>query len=200
MARQETGRPSFRGKVPFEETGLPEYKFFIGPFKLVYNQGLFSAIREFDPDLVILQGIAGDLSNRRVISWARRKGKRIILWTCGWEPGLARGRLLALKNHFVSTYFRKAHIHLTYSNKASKYTEGMEFLLTGSPPVTMASNWMNCLQGSQRCRAVQGHYKRVWIGGEGHLPLCRGLIPEKKLDLLLDAFVILGRDIVKSGC
>lgn len=193
MSRKETGRPSFKGEAPFDEKGLPEHKFFIGPFKLVYNKGLYNEVKRYNPDLVILQGIAGDLSNRRVISWAKRKGKRIILWTCGWDPGLAKGKMLAFKNFFVGTYFRKANIHLTYSSKANKYTEGMgvapELITTCYNGIELDGMYAMEEDVAKKSADVIEKYglkDRVTFLYVG------GLIPEKKIDLLLDAFMELG--------
>ena len=189
VSSKEVGRPSFQGDVPFDEVGLEEHIYHLGPFKLVYNKGLFSEIKRFNPDLVILQGIAGDLSNRMVINWASRKGKRIILWTCGWEPGIAKGMALKFKNALVSTFFRKANIHLAYSTKASHYVQGM-----GVP----AANINVCYNGIETDPMVENEKqtreqaleikKKYELEGYTTFIFVGGLIQVKRVDLLLEAF------------
>jgi len=193
VAQKEDGRPSYKGETSFDEVGLPEEIRFIGPYKVVYNKGLFSEVKRFNPDLVILQAIGGDISSRRVISWARRKQKQVIMWTCGWEPGRAKGALLALKNYFVGTFFRKADIHLTYSTNAGKYAQNM-----GVP----ANRITTCYNGIELDEMFKMEEEvaeksnllidRYDLDGKVTFLYVGGLIPEKKIDLLLDAFTDLG--------
>ncbi len=192
ISASEDGRPNYRGETKFQNSGFSEHKYFIGPFKIVYNKGMYSEIRRYNPDLVILQGIAGDITNRLIVNWATRKKKKIILWTAGWDPGLAKGRLLSLKNHFVSTFFRKASIHLTYGTRASQYAESM-----GVP----SDNIKTCYNGIEidhliaeekqildKSKEVIERYKL-----ENHTTFLYvgGLIQEKRVDLLLTAFSVL---------
>lgn len=192
ISNSEDGRPNYRGKTKFQNSGFSEKKYFIGPFKIVYNKGMFSEIKRYNPDLVILQGIAGDITNRLIINWAYRKKKKIILWTAGWDPGLAKGRLLSLKNHFVSTFFRKANIHLTYGSKASDYVKSMGVL---SENITTCYNGIELdhliaeekqiLDESKQVTAkyeLDDHTTFLYVGG---------LIQEKRVDLLLSAFSVL---------
>jgi glycosyltransferase involved in cell wall biosynthesis len=123
--KQDDGKPGFLGPTTFNAQGYVLLKQRIGPYTLRYNKGLFRAIRQYMPDLVILQSISGNYSNRAIVNWAKRKGVKIIYWTCGYEPGLAKGFLLKLKYFFATPFFRKANFHLTYSTTASKYTEQM---------------------------------------------------------------------------
>lgn len=189
VSSKEEGRPNFKGETTFLNTGLKEHKYFVGPFKIVYNQGLLSEIRKFNPDLVILQGIAGDISNRMVINWASKRHKKIILWTCGWEPGLAKGSLLSFKNHLVSTFFKKADLHLTYSTKACGYAESM-----GVAPEKIST----CYNGIEIDHLLADEDKLLLESKElikkfelkEHITFLYvgGLIPEKRVDLLLEAF------------
>lgn len=189
VSSNENGRPNFQGKTNFQNQGFREYKFFIGPYTIVYNRGMYSEIRKYNPDLVILQGIAGDISNRRVASWARRNHKKIILWTCGWEPGIAKGKFLSFKNHFVSTYFKKADMHLTYSTKASRYTESM-----GVEPGNIRTSYNGIETDDLIIREADVILKSKEVKEKYELSnfitflYVGGLLPEKKVDLLLYAF------------
>jgi len=189
VARAEDGRPGFRGSTPFEESGFDEKKYRIGPFTIVHNKGLFTAVRAFDPDLVILQGITGDISNRRTINWARRANKKVIVWTCGWEPGLSKGILRKLKNGLVSTFFRKGDVHLTYSTTANKYVESM-----GVAPERIATCYNgieidHLLEREAEVREASVRIREQFdLDGNTTFLYVGGLIPEKRMDLLLEAF------------
>lgn len=189
VSRTEDGRPAFKGKVNFTNVGLKEYRFHIGPFKLVYNLGLYSSIKKFNPDLVILQAISGDISNRRVVSWAKRKGKKIILWTCGWEPGLAKGILLRFKNYLVSSFFRKADFHLTYSSAATRYALGMG---VNPAKITTCYNGIETDDLFKHEDEILEKAKQITekfdLNGFVTFLYVGGLIPEKKVDLLIQAY------------
>jgi len=190
----EDGRPAFKGDPGFENEGFREYLFRIGPFKIVYNLGLFSALKKFNPDLVILQGIAGDITNRRVVSLAKRKNRKIILWTCGWEPGKAKGILLSFKNYLVSAFFKKADFHLTYSTTASEYAKKMgvspdkiKTCYNGIEIDEMVKNEKSVVEKSKKIRKdyeLNGYVTFLYVGG---------LLPEKKVELLIDGFKQLHR-------
>jgi glycosyltransferase involved in cell wall biosynthesis len=185
----EDGRPAFRGDTNFENVGLKEYRFHIGPFRLIYNYGLISEIKKFNPDLVILQGIAGDITNRRLVNWAKRRKRKIILWTCGWDSGLAKGYLLKFKNYLVSVFFKKADMHLTYSTKANKYTERMG---------VAASNITTCYNGLEIDQMVENEEKvmseakkiRTKLNLNDHITFIYvgGFVADKKVNLLIEAF------------
>jgi len=189
MSRGEDGRPNFKGETRFSNLGFPEFMYFVWPFKIRYNKGMFAAIREYDPDLVIVQAITGNLTNRRIVSWAKRKNKKLILWFSGYDPGLAKGLLKSLKKYLVSTFFRKADLHLTYSTKGNAYAESM-----GIPPEKIRTSYNgieiehllakeeDIWEGSKevvRKYKLENHVTFLYVGG---------LIPEKRVDLLLEAF------------
>lgn len=189
VPQSEDGRPSFKNETNFDEEGFKEDKYFLGPFKIVNNRGLFSALKHFDPDLLILQGITGDISNRRAISWANRNGKKIIVWTCGWEPGLAQGFLLSFKNRLVSTFFKKGDLHLTYSTTANTYVESM-----GVSPQKIITAYngieLDHLHASEDKVLAQSEkiIKELELSQHTTFLYVGGLIQQKRVDLLLEAF------------
>jgi len=123
--RKEDGRPAYTGKLRFNAIGFREIKFRLLAYKLVYNLGMFSKLKQINPDIVIIQGNTGNISYRRSIKWGKRKNKKIIIWACGFEPGRAKGLLLYLKNKLVASIFNKADYFLTYSNYASRYVRDL---------------------------------------------------------------------------
>jgi glycosyltransferase involved in cell wall biosynthesis len=190
--KREDGRPSYDGETRFKSKGFREYKFRIHPFDIVYNWGMFSEIKKIDPDIVIMQGIAGDLTNRRIISWAKRNKKKIIIWACGWEPGRAKSVLLRFKNKLVSTFFNKAHYFLTYSTHASNYVMDkgiseslIETCYNGIEIDEMVKHSEDIITQSKVIR------KELQLDGKITFLFVGGLIREKRPDLLVDAFEIL---------
>ncbi|MFO7669619.1 MAG: glycosyltransferase [Bacteroidales bacterium] len=189
VSQKEDGRPNYDKETNFDQEGFRETIYRPGPFKIVYNKGLFTSIKEFNPDLLILQGITGDISNRRAISWAKREGKRIIVWTCGWEPGLAKGMLLSFKNLLVSAFFKKGDLHLTYSTTASDYVESMgvdpQNIITAYNGIEidhLIAEENKVLAEARKIiqeLELNQHTTFIYVGG---------LIPEKRVDLLLNAF------------
>lgn len=187
--KKEDGRPSFEGETKFKSKGFREYKYRILPFDIVYCRGQFTAVKKLNPDVVIVQGIAGDITLRRIISWAKRKNKKIIIWACAWEPGRAKGLLMKLKTKFVSLFFHKANYFLTYSTHASNYCKNLgiedskiETCYNGIEIDEMIKNHDIVVAKSKEIREkykLDNYITFLYVGG---------LILEKRVDLLVDAF------------
>jgi glycosyltransferase involved in cell wall biosynthesis len=187
---KEDGRPAFIGPVPFREKGFPIKTIKILSFTIVINLGMFKSVREYNPDLIIMQGISGDASLRLIARWAKKQGRKLIFWTCGWEPGLAKGWQLTLKNKYVSSFFRKANYHLTYSSNATKYVESMgvdnsiiETCYNGIETDDLFKNTTEIIRKSKEVRMeynLSDHTTFLFVGG---------LILEKKVNLLIDSFI-----------
>lgn len=187
---KEDGRPAFTGDIPFKGKGFPIKTFKILSLTIVINIGMFKSIRNHNPDLIILVGIAGDISLRLIARWAKKHNKKLIFWTCGWESGQAKGWQLSLKNKYVSSFFKKANYHLTYSSNATKYVESMgvdnsiietcyngietDDLILKSPEIIRKS-----YEIIKKCD-LETYITFLYVGG---------LIAEKRINLLLDAFL-----------
>ncbi len=186
----EDGRPAYNGFVPFKETGFKIKTFKLLSFKIVIDIGMVSTLKKQNPDLIILQGIAGDISLRLIASWAKKKKKKLISWTCGWEPGIAKGMQLSFKNRHVSSFFKRADLHLTYSTKASMYTEKMgvnkskiETCYNGIETDNLINESSAILEKANEIRKIYDFENYVTFISVG------GLLPEKKVEFLIDAFI-----------
>ncbi len=187
--KRDDGRPSYEGETPFKSQGFEELKYRVLPFDVVYNKGMFAEVKRIDPDIVIVQGIAGDLTLRRTLSWAKRKKKKIIIWACAWEPGRAHGLLLKFKNTLVGTFFRKANYFLTYSSMASRYVARLgisdsviETCYNGIEIDGLMASRDSVLKESREIRKkyeMDGYITFLYVGG---------LIMEKRVDLLISAY------------
>src|ERR1035437_5262729 len=190
IKRIEDGRPGYKGQTKFVNKGFRESKIKQYPFDIVYNWGMYSEVRKINSDIIIIQGITGNLSYRRIVSWAKKKKKKIIIWECGWEPGRSKGLLLSFKNMLVASFFKKADYFLTYSEYASKYVLSMgidnsiiETCYNGIETDDLFKNSTDIIRKSKEIRTeynLEGHTSFLFVGG---------LIPEKKVDLLLDSFI-----------
>ena len=185
----EDGRPGHTGKANFREQGFKEYKRLIGPYEFVYNKGMYAAIKEIDPDVIIMQTIAANLSLRRISKWAKKNDKKVIQWVCGWEPERVKGLFRRFKNLFVKPFLNKADFFLTYSTKASDYIKSfniedeiVETSYNGIEIDHMVDNESGILKEAGDIRkeyGLNGYTTFLYVGG---------FHKEKRLDLLVEAF------------
>jgi len=185
----EDGKAGYTGETKFSSTGFKELKYRILPFEIVYNPGMYARIKEINPDMIIMLASTGNITYRRIINRARKKGRKIIIWTSGWDPGRAKGLLMSLKNSLVSSFYKKADFFLTYSTYANRYVESMgidkskiELCYNGIEIDDLRNDSVRILSESQeiiRKYNLEGHITFLYVGG---------LIPEKRADLLIDAF------------
>ena len=195
---KEDGKAGYRGETNFLSKGFKEFKFRAFPFELRYNQGMFLELKKANPDVLILLAHTGNISYRRIISWARKERKKVIIWTSGWDSGRAKGILLAFKSKLVSSFFKKADFFLTYSTFASRYVESMgvnkskiETCFNGIETDDMVHNSKQIIEKSNEIIKkfdLEDNFTFLYVGG---------LIPIKRLDLLINAFVELHKKYEK---
>jgi len=189
ITSKEDGKIRHKGKTDFRSKGFTEYKLRILPFEVVFNLSMYSEIRQLNPDVIIMLASTGNITYRRIISWAKRNNKRVIIWTSGWEPGRAKGVMLKFKNILVSSFFKKADFFLTYSSYASLYVKSMgvdnskiEICYNGIETDEMERDSSQIKLRSEELIKkydLEGYITFIYVGG---------LIPEKRTDLLIDAF------------
>ena len=71
----EDGKAKHRGETGFDNVGFREHKYRIFPFDLVISKGMFAAVKKAEPDILIIMAATGNITYRRINSWARRQGK-----------------------------------------------------------------------------------------------------------------------------
>lgn len=189
ITKKEDGRPAYTGSTSFKNVGLIQLLYKIGPFSIRMQKGLYSKVSEYNPDMIIIQSITGNVSYRRVVNWAKRNNKIIINWTSAWDPGYAKGILLKFKNFLVSTFYKKGHYVLTYSTKAIRYVKErgideskIDVCYNGIEIDDMLLNENEILEKSESIAKqydLVNSFTFIFVGG---------LLPEKKVDLLIDAF------------
>jgi glycosyltransferase involved in cell wall biosynthesis len=187
---KEDGKAGYTGETKFSSRGFVEQKRRVLPFEVVTNPGMFSAMKKLDPDLIIFLASTGNLTYRKIVNYAHRKNKKVIIWTSGWDPGRAKKLLLHFKNKLVSSFYKKADYFLTYSTFANSYVESMgidnskiKICYNGIETDELVKDSDNVVSSSADLRKKQNlnnHLTFLYVGG---------LIPEKRVDLLIDSFV-----------
>lgn len=195
---QETGRPDYKGPItaPTHEVENVERRF--GPFTLRFQRGAFTAVRPYRPDVLVLLGMAGNLSNWLLLAWARLTGRRVLIWACGWEPQRENSLALKLKQRLMRVYFELADKCLLYSTKGMNYLastgvsrEKMAVCFNGIEIEDLVKNEAAILSEAEVIRAREsqpGDFVFIYVGG---------LLEEKRVDLLLDAFCTVRQEITR---
>lgn len=186
---QETGRPDYKGSIAAPTKDVENIERGLGPFTLRFQKGALSAVRSHNPDTLILLGIAGNVSNWLVMAWARLTGRRVLIWASGWEPQRAGSLSLWLKKRLMWAYFGMAHKCLLYSTKGMSYLEStgvcrqkLEICFNGIEIDDMVANEKQILLEANAIRARESQpndFIFLYVGG---------LLKEKRIELLLDAF------------
>lgn len=115
----ETGRPGYTKSTSFLSFGFEEKKFIVFKFGIIYLKGLYSSVVQYNPDVVICQGIPGNISFRLISNWVLRNKKCLVFWYCGWEPNIKRLSLFSkFKLFLANRFYRKGKFFLVYSTKA----------------------------------------------------------------------------------
>jgi glycosyltransferase involved in cell wall biosynthesis len=183
------GRPSYEGDTKFIKKAFRELMLIKSPLQIEFYSGMFSELKKFNPDIIIMDGIAGSITYRRIISWSKRERKKTVLWTCGWEPNRVNGILLTIKNRFVLSFFRKADFFLTYSTTANRYLESfgidesiIKTCYNGIETDDLVKNYERIIERSKEIIVkyeLSGYLTFLYVGG---------LLIDKKVPLLIEAF------------
>ena len=186
---QETGRPDYKGKIAAPTLEVDNVERTLGPFTLRYQRGALSLVRPHKPDVLVLLGMAGNISNWLLLVWARLTGRRVVIWACGWEPQKAGSLSLWAKQKLMRVYFGLAHKCLLYSTKGMNYLAStgvprnkLEVCFNGIEIDELLANELQLLDEAAALRAREsepGDFVFLYVGG---------LLEEKRVDFLLDAF------------
>lgn len=186
---QETGRPDYKGKIAAPTQEVENVERALGPFTLRFQSGALSSVRPHKPDVLVLLGMAGNISNWLLLAWARLTGRRIVIWACGWEPQKAGSPSLWVKQRLMGVYFGLADKCLLYSTKGLNYLastgvsrQKMAVCFNGIEIDELLANEQQIIHEAKTLRANEaavGDFVFIYVGG---------LLEEKRVDLLLDAF------------
>jgi len=175
--------------VNFSATGFPESKISFLGYSIIIVRGMFRAIKDERPDIIIIQGIPGNFTYRRIVNWASNNRIKVVFWYCGWEPNRKRNFLLqGIKSKLASSYYSKGDCFITYSTKAKD-----DLINQGFSPrkLNVALNGIEIDSYSNNSDfAIEAGALRKKYAGEKRIFLyVGGLLEEKRVLLLADAFI-----------
>lgn len=189
MQQKEAGRPQHNKDVNFPAVGFPERKISFLGYSIIMVKGMFRAIKEEKPDIIIIQGIPGNLTYRQIVGWANNNRIKVVFWYCGWEPNRKRNFLLqAIKSRLASSYYRKGDCFITYSTKAK------DDLIAGGfsrQKLNVALNGIeiDAYRDNNRFAVEAVALKERHAGQNRVFLYVGGLLEEKRVLLLTDAFI-----------
>ena len=117
----EAGRPSLEGNFDFPNVPLVNRLVHFGSFRIRWQSGILQKIFAYNPDILIVTGISGILSNWILLLWAVFRKKKRIIWSCGWEAQALGTFALRIKRTFLRIYLSMANEHLVYGTRAANY-------------------------------------------------------------------------------
>jgi len=181
--KKEDGRPAYDGNISVKNRTYAIEEKKIGMFQYVLNRGLNAQLYEYNPEIIILQGAVGVLSNWLILFWAKLHRKKIIFWTCGWEPERTTVYKY-IKNLLLYFFFNLSDYHIAYSTTAKNY-----LIKKGVNPKKIAVAY----------NGIESDVEPITIGRDDDPELMEdqnklvflyvgGIFREKKLELLVDAF------------
>lgn len=121
VKKKEDGRPPYNGQLSFSNRGVALEGSKLGPFNIRRQKGILRILQEWNPDIVISQGMPSMLSNWLAMFWAHLHGAKNIIWHCGWEEQAGNRFSLPLKQVISKFYLSFADKILAYSSKGAGY-------------------------------------------------------------------------------
>ena len=182
----EDGRPAHDGKLRFHTCGGKIQCIKLGCIRLMYYEGLYAAVQEFNPDVIIFPDHPGTITYWQIASWAKKTKKQIIIWACGWEGEHIKGLIRKAKNSLLRRFVRKASYTLSYSTAAKT-----KMIRLGVEPskIEVAYNGIELDHLENVTEKILKEAQQVRGGSSNRILLyVGGLFREKKVDLLLKAF------------
>jgi glycosyltransferase involved in cell wall biosynthesis len=186
---QDAARHEYAGSIIIPETRVQNKERQLGPFTLRWQSGAIAVARRTNPDIIVILGMVGNVSNWLLLFWAKLKGRPIVIWACGWEPQRQRPVALWIKQRIARIFYGMATACLVYSTKAATYLESLGVSKT---KLTVCYNGIEiddliAREAQTRSSAValrsalSPHARVVFL-------FVGAMLQEKRVDLLLQAY------------
>jgi glycosyltransferase involved in cell wall biosynthesis len=187
------------GEVDFAARSLKtlkvNFKTSNGPVHLPLNLGLWGALREFNPDVIVTEGASNAFNNLICFIYARVHGRRIVQWGLGRirgrKPSLFR-RLMDLA--FFAFIERNSDGAVAYSSLGASYYKEI------GVPEDHIFTAVNTVDTDARQSAAEAYallQGRSWPSpppAQFHILFVGALTHNKGVDILLKAFARLVAD------
>jgi len=190
-AKGETGRPAaeHQDNWEFNHKEVENSEKRLGPFVIRWQAGVLPILRSFNPDVVVVLGISGTISNWMILIWGRMKRLRTLMWMCGWEAQKRESAAYHIKRRLLKFFIVLPTTLLVYSSKAKNY------MVELGAPVKKCVICYNGLDIDESLRKEADiKEKAVKLRSKlnpRHVPVflyVGGILPEKRVELLLKAF------------
>ncbi len=164
-------------------------------FELVLQPSAALELLTRPPELVILEGTFGVLTNALVLAARHAQGRKSLYWTAGWDDPRLQGWRSSLKNTAISRMVALADGFIVYGSSARAYLEAH-----GVPEkkIVIAQNTVDVeaiiaaesawTERARQLRDRMGWTHRRVLGYVG------GLAAPKRVTVLLEAYAALCRE------
>jgi glycosyltransferase involved in cell wall biosynthesis len=190
LKEKEDGRPQHNEEVGFKSRGFLEYNYFLMGFYIRMVKGMFNAVVEAKPEIIIIQGFPGNVTYRKIVNWAKKNHIKVVFWYCGWEPNIKRLDFLQkIKNRLAATHYAQGDFFLTYSSKAKD-----DLVLQGIDPstITVAYNGIELDSYNdynlKKYNTQAKQLREKFAGNDRVYLYVGGLLEEKRVLFMIDAF------------
>lgn len=176
-------RPQYEGKVDFSVSYHKEKIRNMGIYNEIDNIDMYESVKEFDADIIIMVAHIGTASCRRILKWAKQNKRKVIMWTCFWEPDdIPRFKRL-IRNFVINYYYKKADYHIAYSSVARQ-----KLLNIGYPDnqISIAYNGID-VDMYEEDLAEEMPVKELFERNATNILYIGGFGKDKKVDLLIKA-------------
>ena len=185
----ETGRPEYTGGLQFPTVDANNVERKLGPLTLRMQQGALAAVRKHSPDVVVMLGMVGNLSNWMLLVWARLTGRKVVMWACGWQPQATGSVSLSVKQLLMRLHFNLADRCLLYSSKGRDYLASVGVRQDRMVVCYNGIEIDDLLLQENKTEQDAAQLRAENLAGDDFIFLyVGGLIADKRVDLLLDAF------------
>ena len=191
----EDGRPDYRGTIAIPERAVRNAELRVGPYLVRWQAGALAAVHAFRPQVLVVLGIPGTLSNWCLCAWARVAGVKVIAWASGFEAQREGGLAWRLKRALARRYYAMADRCLVYGTKGAAHLEELgvpqariEVCYNGIEIDSLRLAESTIRAEAARVRRREGAQNRrifLYVGG---------MLEEKRVDLLLRAYGRIRRD------
>lgn len=191
---EEDGRPHYNQTVSFKNISFSFSFFKIGQFELYYHKELNRKVKSFKPEIIIIYGNPGVISNILLLKWAKKQKVKVILWVCSWDSGALQGLSKRFKRIVSQYYYSKADAFITYGTHAKTFLinlgiqeEKIRIAFNGIETDNMLLNKNIILKEAEKIRSKYAQFDDtifIYVGG---------LIEPKKILQLIDQFNFLNR-------
>ncbi len=186
---------SFTGKTQFKSVKLPSKQFSFktknGRAYIPYNPTLYSELKKFKPDVIIVEGASNLLNNIVGFLFAKVNNKKIIQWGLGEIEGRKKSLHRKIVNIFFNTIEKKSDAAIAYSSYGANYYAQVGLLKESVfTAVNVIDTEKRLLEFKAYCfkndlpypSPVPVHHNLLFIGS---------LSENKNIEILIDSFKII---------